>query len=355
MLRRTVLFGAGLTVLLAAALAGSASAATSGPAYFLKARGGMFTAPLHADGLTVYSASPAYLVLQAAPAGGATSLIKADAATHNYPWVAVATTIRGRTGMQCFSNAHLVTTTSRIDAFSENHIAYDGMFLQYLSRHFAAGAKRPTDCAPARGGLTGAPSVAVGKTSASLHIDCLVRRCSGTFVTYQPPRLCQSPNLLAPGHRGCPPLVKGRFVLGGGLSATFKVPLEGRSTSSILTAFTVNGRQSPVVALSRLPRLYQLPAKQRAATLSLTCPASGTTGSPVTVTGRLAPRGAPAPVALTFIGSSSTQSITASADASGAFAAPFTPSGGLLWVVDAVFAGDRTRVHAERACGFPLS
>jgi hypothetical protein len=358
MLRRRLLFCAGLIALLAAlftaSLAGAASAASVGPAYFVKATGGLFKVPVHANGFTVYSSSPAYLVLRA-DSSDPTAAIESDAARHNFPWVAVADTMRGRAGMDCFSNAHLVIAKSRVDAFTENHITYQGMFLQYLSWHFTPGAKKPTDCAPRHGGLTAAPSVAVGRTSVNLHIDCLVKRCEGTFETYSPSRLCQHPVRVVGGQSGCLPVVNGRFTMDGGLSVNFKVPLKGRPPSALFAAITVNGSRSSARRLSSLPRVYTLPAKQRAASLSLTCPTGGTIGTPVTISGRVSPGGAPAPVTLTFAGPNSTQSVTAVADASGAFTAPFTPSGGPAWVLDAVFAGDRTRTHASRTCAFSVT
>jgi hypothetical protein len=349
MFARRVLLLAGLTLLLVA----PARAAALGPAYFVRATGGMYTAALHPSGLSVYSNAPAYVVLQASPS---TTILERDATNHNFPWVAIRDTRGGRAGIDCFSNGHLVTAKSRVDRFTDNRVQYDGLFMLYSSWHFKAGAGKPSACAPARGGATVLPSITSSATSVTLHLDCLIRSCTGTLIAFGQAGLCSHPGTVSPGHVGCPPVVTGNFTISGGLSVNLKLPLNGRSLRSILLAITVNGKQGPFTRLASLPRTFQIPPKARRASLTVTCPTTGTLGSPVTVTGTLAPAAPKAPITLTFLGSGGkpqTQTVTSSAN--GTFSSQFTPRSGRDWVLNASFAGDRTRTHAEQACGFTVT
>jgi hypothetical protein len=349
MVRRRVLLIVGLTLMLVA----PARAAALGPAYVVRATGGMYTAAVHPSGLSVYPNAPAYLVLQASPS---TTVLERDATTHNFPWVAIRDTRGGRAGIDCFSNGHLVTAKSRVDRFTDNRVQYDGLFLQYSSWHFTAGAGKPSACAPARGGATVVPSIRSSGTSATLHLDCLIRSCTGTLIAFGQAGLCRTPSTVSPGHLGCQPIVTGRFTMSGGLSVNLKLPLNGRSLRSVVLAITANGRQGPFTQLASLPKTFRIPPKAKRASLTVTCPTTGTLGSPVTVSGRLAPVAPKAPVTLTFVGSGGkpqTQTVTSTAN--GTFSSQFTPSSGRAWVLDATFAGDRTRTHAEQACGFTVS
>ena len=357
MLRRRVLLLAGLTVLLVAparaAAAAPARAAALGPAYFVRATGGMYTAAVHPSGLSVYSNAPAYVVLRASPS---TTILERDAITNNFPWVAIRDTRGGRAGIDCFSNGHLVTAKSRVDRFTDNRVQYDGLFMLYSSWHFKAGARSPSACAPAKGGATVLPSITAHGTSVTLHLDCLIRSCKGTLIAFTQAGLCSKPTTVTAGHLGCPPVVHGTFTMSGGLSVDLKLPLNGRSPRSIVLGLTVNGKQGPFMQLASLPKTFQLPPQAKRAKLTVTCPTTiGKLGSPVTVSGTLAPAAPRAPITLTFLGprgKPQTQTVTTSSN--GSFSTQFTASAG-TWGVDASFAGDRTRTHAEQACGFTVS
>ncbi len=350
MLRRKVLLLAGLTLLLVA----PARAAALGPASFVRATGGTYTAALHPSGLSIYSNAPAYLVLQASQS---TTILERDATNHNFPWVAIRDTRGGRAGMDCFSNGHLVTARSRVDRFTDDRVQYDGLFMQYSSWHFKAGAGKPSACAPAKGGAAVLPSITAHGTSVTLHLDCLTRSCKGTLIAFTQAGLCSKPTTVTAGHLGCLPVVHGTFTMSGGLSVDLKLPLNGRSPRSILLALTVNGKQGPFTQLASLPKTFQIPPKARRAKLTVTCPTTtGKLGSPVTVSGTLAPAAPRAPITLTFVGSGGTPlTQTVMTSSNGSFSTQFTTSSGLSWVLDASFAGDRTRTHAEQACRFSLS
>jgi hypothetical protein len=370
MLRRRLLTAAALTTLLAApaahAPAPAAAAQAAAPpaaappaastrrhATFVRATGGAYTVPVHPGGLSIYPNSPAYVVLQA---GATTSLVEQDGSTHNFPWVAVPDTRGGSAGLECFSNGHLVTAKRLVDKYSEDGVQYNGLFLQYSSRHFKAGGRKASDCAPAGSGAGLVPSIAVHGRTVNLHLDCLLRSCRGTLVAFGDSRLCAKPQTIVAGRRGCLPSVTGQFTISGGLSVDLKLPLSGNSLHSSLLVITLNGKRGPLIRLASLPRRFVNPPAPHRALLSVVCPTSGTLGSPVTVSGMLSPGGAPATVTLTFIGAGTASStVTATTNTAGAFSARFTPTGGLVWVVDATFAGDRTRTHAEHACGFSLS
>ncbi len=340
---------AGLTVLLAA----PARAAVLGPAYFLRATGGMYTASVHPSGLSVYSTSPAYLVLQQT---NATAALELNAANRSFPWVAIADTRGGQAGMDCFGNAHLVTAQSRADDFTESDVEFRGLLMQYSTWHFQAGARQPSNCVPAHGAVALAPSIAMSRNSVTLHLDCLIRNCKGTLIAVGQPGQCANPTPVAAGHLGCLPSVSGNFSMSGGLSVNMKIPLFRRSPRSTLIAITVNGKQGPLTRLGSLPPTFGLPPKARPSSLSITCPPTGTIGTPVTVSGSLSPAGPSVPLTLTFVGAGSTpQTVTVTTSSSGAFSTQFTPPSGLVWIVDASFAGDRTRTHSERACGFSLT
>ena len=351
---------AGLIALLAAPSARAATAgpatvgpATLGPATFVRATGGAYTATVHPGGLSIRPGSPAYLVLQA---GSSTSLLERDASNHNFRWVAVPDTRGGRAGLECFSNGHLVTAKGLVDRYTEDRVQYDGLFLQYSSWHFVAGGRNASDCVPAGGGAALVPSIAVHGRSVNLHLDCLVSSCRGTLVAFGDSRLCAKPKTIVPGHRGCLPIVTGRFTMSGGLSVNMKLPISGNSLRSSLVAITVNHMRWPVVRLASVPRQFVNPPAPHPAGLSVVCPRSATRGSAMTVTGTLSPGGARAAITLTFVGAGAAPAtLTATTSAAGAFSAQFTPTAGLVWIVDASFAGDQTRTHAEHACGFSLT
>ena len=86
--------------------------------------------------------------------------------------------------------------------------------------------------------------------------------------------------------------------MSGGLSVDLKLPLNGRSLRSVVLAITVNGKQGPFTQLASLPKTFQIPPKARRASLTITCPTTGKLGSPVTVSGTLAPAAPRAPVHL---------------------------------------------------------
>jgi hypothetical protein len=336
-----------------ALLAVPAAAQAVGPATFLKAGGGAYSATLYPGGLKTYSSSPAYITLLDR---GATASIEAYAAHHNFAAVAVRDVRGGRAGEDCFVDAHLIMVPSFISGFRIGALEYRGLFMQYAKSFFLRGDRKPRDCTVVRSPGPVIPTLSVAGGSRTLSFACLARTCRGTFSTFGRPSSCRKPVAVPPGHLGCLPAMKGQFVLVGGLSGSFTIKLFKRSPRTTMIAIAVNGKLRTLAQLSSLPRPQVLPPRPRKASISATC-AGGTLGGSVAVSGTVRPGGPRVPVTLTFAapgGTTSTVSTTAAAD--GRYSARFTPRTAGAWTVTATFDGDRTRRAASsRACSFSVS
>lgn len=336
----------------AQAVAQPAAAQAVGPATFVQATGGSTTLSLLPGGLTTYAASPAYIAVRA---GKSTVTLENYAAHHVFAAVAVRDSRAGNAGIDCFYDAQLVTGRSYINDFVRGGLEYHGLLMQYASFSFKRGATSASACSVTRSPGPAVTRIVLGKGSPKLVIDCLIRVCRGSFVTFGRQRGCTSTTPIPGGGNGCLPTFRGTFTMSGGLTLTFTMNLLKRSASSTFISLSVNGKVTLVSRLTSLPQPRPTPPRPQKSTISAAC-TSAAAGSPVTVSGALKPAGRGA-VVLTFTSpTGAVSTVTSTAGSSGSYSARFTPASAGNWTVTADFNGDRSRrASTSSTCRFTVT
>jgi hypothetical protein len=345
--------GTVLLVVASLALLVPAAAQATGPASFVRATGGPLTVPVHPSGVTIYPTSPAYVVLRYRPA---TAAMERYASTHAFPWVAIRDTRSGRTGMDCFADAHLPILPFFISDFKEGSVEYHGLFLQYSSWYFRPGDFKVADCGLHHAVGPVVPTVSLRSSAVNLHVDCLVRTCRGNLVAFRRPNVCANPSTVLPGRLGCFPVFTARFLLPGGRSTTFRIPISGSPAASRTLGLTVNGKLRVLSKLTSLPHTQALPARPRRSSVSVGC-SGGIVSSAVSASGTVKPGGPPATVAVTFSGPSGPPvTVTGRTATPGKYTVRFSPLLGGNWTARAEFIGDRGRKAAVSGlCHFAVA